>query len=264
MKKKNITEETNDFIETEEIAQKKSSISAPHTLTIEEVMNSGDSKKSIQNSHKALDMLKKRVTGAFDEVKEQTSFDIVSTTTEIKKVDSTPSAEPPVQKDETKILDENKTLLDKCRHFLVDDDGTKVSPNNEPLYKLQSVAEILKSDGEKFLEKLSEEYDVFFDDLTPNTNNATPKKDNKTNPPKPKTETVKNNTPKKTEPVIETVKEEKPKIEVKPVENKFEDTIVISDIDTPESNPKPEIQNIDDSMTITFTPVNDGKRQSIE
>ena len=66
-------------------------------------------------------------------------------------------------KDTAKI--KKTSLLDKCLPYITDNDGNEADLNAEPLYKLQSVAEILKSDSEKALERLSEKYDIEFDDL---------------------------------------------------------------------------------------------------
>lgn len=57
-----------------------------------------------------------------------------------------------------------KTLLEKCRPYILDDDGKDTS-SSAPTYKLESVAEILNSQSKKTLEKLSEKYDITFDDL---------------------------------------------------------------------------------------------------
>lgn len=57
-----------------------------------------------------------------------------------------------------------KTLLEKCRPYILDEDGKDTSAS-APTYKLESVAEILSSQSKKTLEKLSEKYDITFDDL---------------------------------------------------------------------------------------------------
>lgn len=57
-----------------------------------------------------------------------------------------------------------KTLLEKCRPYLLDEDGRDTSAAT-PTYKLESVAEILSNESKKTLEKLSEKYDITFDDL---------------------------------------------------------------------------------------------------
>ena len=157
------------------------------------------------------------------------------------------------------------SLLDKCQPYIVDENGGEVV-ETEPLYKLESVAEILKSNSEKFVESLTEKYDISFDDLgykKPEQKKEEVKESKSATAVKPDV------TPKKPEKRFE----EKPKT---PVAEKdvFEDTLpiknqvknvqsnvpsVISDIDIPEiSLEEPKNKDISNTATITFTPVSDG------
>ena len=155
MKKHSKANNDNFFTIAEENDALSSGITAPHTLTPEEVLGTKSSKKIIEESHNALDTLKKRMRAshikADGELPNGFSFSNEEKTEAPKN--------PPLPNEE------NKSLLDKCMPFLVEDDGTKATINNEPLYKLQSVADILKSDSEKVLEKLSENYDILFEDF---------------------------------------------------------------------------------------------------
>ncbi len=51
------------------------------------------------------------------------------------------------------------TLLKRCKPFVMDDNGNDVSKNEKPLYELESVADILRNESERTLEKLSKKYD---------------------------------------------------------------------------------------------------------
>ena len=73
--------------------------------------------------------------------------------------------EPQIPKAEAETKQEKKSLLDKCMPYIIDENGVDTSVNEEPLYKLQSVAEILRADSAKALERLSEKYDMSFESL---------------------------------------------------------------------------------------------------
>ena len=157
------------------------------------------------------------------------------------------------------------SLLDKCQPYIVDENGGEVV-ETEPLYKLESVAEILKSNSEKFVESLTEKYDISFDDLG---YKKPEQKKEEVKESKSATAVKTDVAPKKPEIRFE----EKPKT---PVAEKdvFEDTLpiknqvknvqsnvpsVISDIDIPEiSLEEPKNKDISNTATITFTPVSDG------
>jgi len=87
-----------------------------------------------------------------------------------KKVEK--QAEP--EKAEEKPFIQNDSLLDKCKPYVTEDDGTDASLDTEPLYKLQSVAEILKSESNKAIEELSKKYDLLFENLQGDTKEETP------------------------------------------------------------------------------------------
>ena len=48
-----------------------------------------------------------------------------------------------------------KSLLEKCRPFILDDEGGDSAMRSAPTYKLESVAEILNNESKKTLDKLS-------------------------------------------------------------------------------------------------------------
>ena len=171
----------------------------PDTLTADEILttDSTDTK-----NHSALDSLVKRMT-------------------------ETPEKDTEIES--------KKTLLDKCMPYILDEDGNDTSVNQKPLYELASVAEILEADSKRTLEKLSKEYGIVFDDVSPITEEAAPKN--------------------LSEPVVE---EAKPVIEEKTEEPLKEENPlpVISDIDIPDSPfYKIEMEEPSSEHTVTFTPL---------
>lgn len=158
-----------------------------------------------------------------------------------------------------------KSLLEKCRPFILDDEGDDSAMQTAPTYKLESVAEILKNEGLKTLDKLSQKYDISFDDLG--------KYSFSDNPAQSKPQKTANKTAK---PVSQTVKEEKSATKREP--EVYEDIIssvsgnaqsnknifhVISDIDNSDSQSKaPENPDMSHTATIKFTPVADSDSTS--
>ena len=184
----------------------------PDALSAEEILKD---KKSVSSSHSALESLRKKILA--EPEKE------VETKTEVE----TPQPQ--------------KSLLDNCLPYILDEEGNDTSIDNTPLYELESVAEILRNDSRSTLEKLSREYGIVFETDEP----------------------VKPTTTQK----VEVVKEE-PKIEFNfsPIEKQVEEKqteekseepkiAVISDIDVPEfpvfKPTEPEVVN----HTVTFTPI---------
>ena len=203
----------------EESKTRPEQITAPHVLTPEEVLETEEKVKLAPNSSSgALDALKKRLAKAADGYN---SEEIIK---EPEKEETKPEIKEEI-KEEPK-----KSLLDKCLPYILDENGKDASVNTEPLYKLESVAEILKSNSEKTIERLSEKYEIELDDLGYT--------------PKPQ--------PEKKEEIIE---------EEAIVENKVEFVqsnvpFVISDIDSPSYfEPKTQPEDISNTATITFTPI---------
>ncbi len=177
----------------------------PDALSADELLKA---KKSNTSSHSALDSLRKKIM-----------------------VES--EAEEEIKTEEPK-LQPQKSLLDKCLPYILDDDGNDASVDNTPLYELESVAEILRNDSRSTLEKLSKEYGIVFETDTP------VKPDMVYTKPEPETKEEITFT-KIEEP--EEKQEEEPKI------------AVISDIDIPEFPVfKPTVPE-DVNHTVTFTPI---------
>ncbi len=185
----------------------------PDALTADEILKTDSESAS---PHSALNSLLKKVTSVGLE-------DTVVKTQEKPKEDIIPPKEQPKPQ---------KSLLDKCMPYILDENGNDTTQKEKPLYELASVAEILREDSNRTLEKLSKEYGISFEGITKITD-----------------ETV--DVPKVSEPpkVVETPnppKTEEPK------------THVISDIDISDS-PFYHIDSKEeaDNQTITFTPITD-------
>lgn len=252
MKKRFKNEEENFFVIAEEDDSISSGITAPHTLTAEEVLGTKDSKEILSESHNALEALKKRMSASHMKLEKESDISNSFSFIEPEPQPTEDSLkEPP--KEEKSILKDEKSLLDKCMPYLIEEDGSEANLNKEPLYKLQSVADILRSDSEKILEKLSEKYDVLFEDLSIDTSISAVEN------PVSSYETEQKNEEKLHEkediiPKIEDLNEknEKP--------SSFEDIMVISDIDTPANFvEKPKNDLIHNTSTITFTPISKGE-----
>ncbi|MBQ6848273.1 MAG: cation-translocating P-type ATPase [Clostridia bacterium] len=169
----------------------------PDALTTDEILKDGGEASTLNS---ALDSLLKKVTSATNKQEQ-------------------PNPEP--------------TLLDKCLPYIIDDEGNDISQNEKPLYELETVAQILKKDSQKTLEKLSKEYSVVFE-----------------NPPVviDKTEKYLSDEPEKEETNLTQEPKEKPK-----EESQYP---IISDIDITDS-PFYKIKNNEAAkeQTVTFTPI---------
>ena len=157
---------------------------APYAITAEEVSASwvlGDdySESSFSGSNSPLESLKKRmqntdqekasVANTVKEIVKEKEINPQETLkkeqpAEIKKSENT-VVKQSANENSKEVLEASKSLLEKLQRYTVDDQGHDLSKSNQPLYKLESVAEILKSDSEKALKNLSKKYDVLFDDL---------------------------------------------------------------------------------------------------
>ncbi len=197
----------------------KSDSHHPDALTADEILNT----ENDSHAHPtALNSLLKKMTHSEEEVKAEEA-------PSEKEAEASPAEKK----------SSPKSLLDKCMPFILDDNGEAASSNSEPLYKLASVAEILNADSKRTLEKLSREYGMVFEDITPK---------------KPAAEES------QSAPPIEEIPFEKeapvePETPAEP--EKPSATPVISDIDIPDSPfYKPESEpDISGGETVTFTPI---------
>jgi len=228
----------------------------PDALTAEEVM--GIAKKPTDNvsNASALDDLKKKLNNKAEFYSDNTKTE--THPVEEKELKEIPTISAESENEAPKIEKESElSLFDKCKPFISDENGQEVKLDSAPLYKLQSVADILKSDSKKAMERLSEKYDIAFDNLGYDTSVL-----NDTDQPEEAEEL-------KTEPVekpIAELPEEEPKAEVFeesiPIKNMQSNvSFVISDIDAQNSfHSTPDKEMADsNTATITFTPIDSGK-----
>lgn len=242
----------------------------PDALTVDEVL--GHKTVSVNNSKtNALDNIKKRMLAAAEQ-KDDTATQKHKTedlnvslpkedVAQTKSIDiASPSSNS--KPEPAQPIEENKSsLLDKCKPYILDDNGKETAIDTGPLYKLQSVAEILKSETDKSIEMLSKKYDFSFDDLGYKKSETKQKSNPDAEVPKAKAEEkipVSKNT------LEEKVKTEKPEPEVFEEKISFKNmqsnvSSIISDIDVPNTNIKKE-NKLSNTATITFTPVNTGKK----
>lgn len=173
-------------------------VKSPLVMTKEEVL-SPKITVGEYSSHAALERLKKKITHIADD-------------------------------EETDVLQEEiipkASLLDKCMPYMIDEDGKDASEDSEPLYKLQTVAEILREQSAKSIDDLSKTYDEMFEELTVAKE-----------PQKAVVAEAQN--------TEETVSKK-----IKNVQSNV--TFVISDIDSTTITPT---KDMSDTATITFTPL---------
>jgi len=168
-----------------------------------------------------------------------------------KRYDSTGALDSLKKRMRQATSKDSRSLLEKCKPYILDDEGNDTSKDAAPAYTLESVEEILKSDAEKVIGQLAQKYDISFDYLGKYVEQKASKFEAKE---EPKKEDV-------TAPV-----EEKPKES----ENVFEETItinapikniqssvpyVISDIDSSVNSTQQSQYDMSSTSTITFTPV---------
>lgn len=131
-----------------------------------------------------------------------------------------------------------KSLLEKCRPFIIDDEGHDSAMKETPTYKLESVADILNNQSAKTLDRLSEKYEIEFDDLG-HSKPAAPEKA----PETPKREVFEEKMP-----AARDIQTNVPRI--------------ISDIDSDGGESATEMPDISSTATIKFTPVTDSDSTS--
>lgn len=250
---------------------------APHAMTPEEVSELwilGDEEPTYTKPS-ALDSLKKRMNASTNDLHKSENIVPVAqkkdthpekdSAPDNKAIDTKENATKPDinhQKDNTK-----KTLIEKVKRYTIDEHGHDVSENQEPLYELQSVADILKTNGEDAMKNLSQKYgvDVIFDDLGKAKS-------------KPETEKIETNNPEPTQkkagvatptPAFEKMVSDSETREAhelyeslfpseKPTEMPDISVPDISDIDTHEVGIAEESAK-SNTATIRFTPIKDNK-----
>lgn len=238
---------------------------APHAMTPQEVSELwvlSDNEQTV-TSPSALDSLKKRMNTSAQHSDDSSNTD---TSTQVK-VDKAPLKE--TQNCEVEISEKDnkntpKSLLEKLQPYTVDEHGKDLSKTTEPLYHLESVAEIIKSESENSIKQLSKKYEIFVDDL----GKTKPKNDKM-----PKTNALVQNSKKETEPTT-TFKQMVTDAEKREEEQLYQS--LLKEKETHKDNELdidiPDISDIDnrefgvnnekspaDTATIRFTPIKDIK-----
>lgn len=232
---------------------------SPNALTPEEVLMTGSALSDETENTNALEALKKRMLDSRNSNNNQNNK---SDCEEQEKSDENPApqngnsefdinifsnrSDKEILKGDAKEPDSEKeppqkTLLEKCRPFILDDEGKDSAMKSAPTYKLESVAEILNNESKKTLDKLSEKYDISFDDLGKYSGLSDGAGDR-----------------------VQKITEEPPEREVFEEKMPSADNArtdishIISDIDNPISEKAGEAdKDISSTATIKFTPVSD-------
>lgn len=141
--------------------------------------------------------------------------------------------------------EENFTLLQKCKPFILDEDGNDASQNTQPLYKLESVAQILENNSKTTIDKLAEKYEITYDYLGKFVED--------------KLDKAKPDESKET-PEVEVYEE---KIQISnPIKNlQTSVPFVISDVDSKNSTLSTQADDFSNTATITFTPITDSESE---
>lgn len=140
--------------------------SVSHALTPEEILSGNTQSLTSADGDSPLEALKKRM---MNNSSANTDAEPTENENRSENVSSVPITDNKNSVPENSSLNDNggekgKTLLEKCMPYIVDDNGKK--PDDEkPAYNLESVADILKSDSKKTIERLSRKYEITFDDL---------------------------------------------------------------------------------------------------
>lgn len=192
-RKKN-KEETAFFTPEITVSKPENSVHSPFVLTPEEILNSNTRKSVDHSKTSALDSLKQKVASSAPEKAETNAH----------------------------------KLSDKCTPYFLDEEGKNTTIDTEPIYKLQSVADILKAESGEAIKRLSEKYGIDFDEI----------------------QVEKEVFPKQVEtPVLDKKKE--PEKNISDTKTK----IIISDIDTFPEEPTSINYTDSNSTTVTFTPI---------
>ncbi len=130
-----------------------------HRLTPDEVLGTNNHKTPSYDGKSALESLRKRMQTISEQNAEEPKKE------ETKPVTSTPKKEDNITETVTKTETAPMSLLEKCKPFITDKNGNDASVSSAPLYKLESVADILKSDGQKTIDALAKKYDITVDYL---------------------------------------------------------------------------------------------------
>ncbi len=136
-------------------------------ITAEEI--SLDSQEAQTTS--ALDALKKRMNVSVSNASQAAPVEVSleashqDVTSNKKAADNQPASAAKASVPFVADVSSKKPLIEKVKRYTIDEHGNNAAESEEPLYQLESVAEILKNNSENALEELSKKYDISFDDL---------------------------------------------------------------------------------------------------
>ena len=155
--------EPDDLYLTEEIElipKKSPAPENPNVLTVDELLGRHTHRAENAKSTGALDSLKKRMLNANGKIEVEPEIEkTVEPKIEVKEETNT------VAKPITTNKDDGKTLLEKCRPYILDEKGKDTSKDIPPAYKLESVADILRKDNDSAVDSFNQKYDFEADYL---------------------------------------------------------------------------------------------------
>lgn len=214
------------LIEDDEIVVNKTPAPEnPNVLTVDEVLGKNIHKDANVKTTGALDALKKRMLTANSKPEEPKILKTVEPKTD--------------QKVEPKSVDDGKTLLEKCRPYILDEKGEDTSKDIPPAYKLESVVDILRKDKENTVDSFNQKYDFESDYISRYIEKKLAEEKEAANPPvkAATSDTI----------AITTIKNAQTNV-----------AFTISDIDPLEKTTVMEPVKENLNATITFTPVASG------
>ncbi|MBQ4119664.1 MAG: cation-translocating P-type ATPase [Clostridia bacterium] len=222
-----------DAPKSEDIITPQSPKVAPaHKLTVDEVLGNKVPNAQRYDGKSALESLRQRMLQTAEP-------SAVTDTVPLKEPeDIKPTKKEAVPEEpKTAVTESKKTLLEKCKPFITDSEGNNASHNQAPLYKLQSVAEILENNRQKYIDRLAEQYDITVDDLGKSEPIAQPEPFVKEEPlPNADTEVIEINA------FFENVQSSVP--------------FNVTELQT-EIEPTEQGNSLEEAGTITFTPISD-------
>ncbi len=210
--------------------------SPTHKLTVDEVLGTTKQDTVRYDGKSALDDLKKRMLSASQSntpaSSAEISQEIKPTFTDTQSLEDKPTTAE--IKSEPKI-----SLLEKCKPFITDEYGKDASIPAVPLYKLESVAEILENNRKKSIDRLAEQYNITVDDLGKTEKSVIPE----------------------VEPVVKEEplpSQDKEVIEINAFFENVQSSVpfAVSAIES-EVDDVPEEVDLPPTATMTFTPIND-------
>lgn len=140
----------NEIINEYSVTEKPKLVVSPDVLTADELntdfYDGNDISFTSSGGLNPLDSLKKRMMAGSNIIENTEEQEFVS--------------------NESVFEEPQVSLFERCKAYTTDDSGKNHSVSDKKLYKLESVAEILKSDSERAIEQLSKKYDVTVNDYT--------------------------------------------------------------------------------------------------